>query len=193
MNRWVARTELPPGQPVRPMHARGYHQEPDYGQQFHGRASKRGAAAQHTCCANRAQQCQRSNGRQRVSGQLGLRKAEEENRENRPAGKEEPGGVGPRPVAPEPYSLLCNRPEQNCPWKQRNQNDRAEIPERLAVLKQRRCVSLYIVLPQKNMQKIRVANRAQDVPGKRDDCKRSNRQGMSQAKCLTPLPGRKRP
>src|ERR1700730_6961252 len=136
---------------------------------------------------------QRRNSWKNISGQLGPREAEEDDRECRPANNEEAGRIAPGFFTPELQPLLRSRNHQDGPRQERQQCHSPKEPERLFVLEHRSQVALEIVLEDKSVNEVRVASCTEDVQRQPNDRDRSECQRMREPKRGAPAPRRESP
>ncbi len=117
----------------------------------------------------RQQDGQRRKNREDVFGELGLRKAEKYCGDNCPAGDEESRGRAPRAVAKNAASVESGADEKSGPRQESQQNDWAEKPKRLTMLKDGREVTLEVVLDDEDAEEAGVGARAKYVPRECED------------------------
>src|SRR6266446_4582577 len=83
--------------------------------------------------------------------------------------------------------------KNDTPWENRDQYDRAVVPERLDVLEFRGEVAFEIVLDYEDAEEIGIAAGAEDVPRESGEAKRDEGDGMKEAEGVAPALGEERP
>src|SRR5713101_8075933 len=83
--------------------------------------------------------------------------------------------------------------KNDTPWENRDQYDRAVVPERLDVLEFRGEVAFEIVLDYEDAEEIGIAAGAENVPGESGEAEGGERDGMKEAEGVAPALGEERP